>query len=272
MTSAFTSREIVAAAIFAALLQTGFFTILVLAGQARGEIAVKEKVEPKPVPIKVKPVMDELPLLKLGSKKDMKPKLPDMWKKQAPVPVKRYEESSAPTEKAEDTPEAIPTSKLVEKDKEPPPDEDAETVKELDAELEKQEEEPEEAPQMNEEGAADGVAEGTETDPLKARAVDMYRRKILGWFNARFRPPQGEIPCEVLKALGASVAVQVGGDRTITGYSITSPSGNPIFDAKVKATLDGMKGQQLPPPPPLYPDILESTVYPRLSGAGVPCE
>ncbi len=38
------------------------------------------------IPIAVKPVMDDLPLLKLGGKK-MRPKLPDMWKKQAPIPV-----------------------------------------------------------------------------------------------------------------------------------------------------------------------------------------
>jgi len=31
-------------------------------------------------------------------------------------------------------------------------------------------------------------------------------------------------------------------------------------------------GQQLPPPPPLYPDILGSTVHPSFSGANAPCK
>ena len=31
------------------------------------------------------------------------------------------------------------------------------------------------------------MKEGTETDPLKARAVDLYRAKIAGWFSSRFR-------------------------------------------------------------------------------------
>lgn len=125
---------------------------------------------------------------------------------------------------------------------------------------------------MQQEGHADGSAEGTETDPLKARAVDLYRNRILAWFNARFRPPVDQIPCAELKELGASVTVQVGGDRTVTSYTITRPSGNATFDAKVRSTLDALIGQELPPPPPLYPDILGSAVHPRLSGAGARCD
>jgi hypothetical protein len=58
----------------------------------------------------------------------------------------------------------------------------------------------------------------------------------------------------------------------VTAFSITKPSGNAVFDAKVNSTLAGMVGQELPPPPPLYPDILGSTVTPRLSGSGVKCD
>ena len=79
---------------------------------------------PQEIPINVKPVMDELPLLKLGGKK--KAKLPDMWKKQAPV--QRFEESSAPSAKASKSPEAIPSSKLAPIDASAPPP-DAETAR-----------------------------------------------------------------------------------------------------------------------------------------------
>lgn len=262
-------REIVVGCVAAGSIQVGFFALLILAGATDTRITPQEEVRPEARPIAVKPVVDDLPLLKLGSKKDKKPKLPDMWKKQAPTPVKRYEESSAPSTKAEDSPAAVPTTKLTEKDKEPPPP-DAEVVKEIDQQLE--DEPPEEAPEMQEEGHADGSAEGTEADPLKARAVDLYRSKILGWFNARFRPPVDQIPCSELKGLAASVSVQVGGDRSVASYTITRPSGNAVFDAKVRSTLDALIGQELPPPPPLYPDILGSAVHPRLSGAGARCD
>jgi outer membrane biosynthesis protein TonB len=263
------SREIVMGCVAASVIQVGFFALLVLAGATDAHIKAVEEKLPEARPIAVKPVVDELPLLKLGSKQDKKPKLPDMWKKQAPTPVKRYEESSAPSTKAEDSPAAIPTSKLTDKDKEPPPP-DAEVVKEIDQQL--KDEETKEAPQMQQEGHADGSAEGTETDPLKARAVDLYRSKILSWFNARFRPPVDQIPCGELKDLAASVSVQVGADRTVAGYTITRPSGNAVFDAKVRSTMDALIGQELPPPPPLYPDILGTTVQPRLSGSGAKCD
>ena len=39
-----------------------------------------------------------------------------------------------------------------------------------------------------------------------------------------------------------------------------------VFDAKVQSTMAAIIGQQLPPPPPLYPDILETVVYPAFHG------
>ena len=258
----FSRREVGLACAIAFGMQVAFFGLLIWAGESDAEI--KEKVEEKPdlVPIAVQPVLDDLPLLKLGSKKDkMKPKLPDIWKKAAPI--KRYEERSAPSADAKDSTEKLPTSELADKDHEAPP-EDAELAKEVnekleDAEVTKQ-------PEMQEEGAADGVKEGTETDPLKARVLDQYKAKIAAWFNARFKPPVDSVPCEELKKLRASVSVQVGGDRSVTGFTVTSPSGNSTFDAKVESTMRNLVGQELPPPPPLYPDILGTVVYPRLSG------
>lgn len=266
---AFSSTELLVASLLAVGVQIAFLGLLAFAGDSRGAVREEVVLLPDEIPIAVQPVMDDLPLLKLGSKTPLKPRLPDIWKKREPRPVKRYEERSAPSEEAEDSEDAIPDSKLADKKHEAPP-EDAEIVDSVDDDLETPDEELEEE-EMDEEGAADGSADGTETDPLKARQVDLYRLKIAGWFNARFRPPVDAIPCEVLKGLSASVAVQVGGSRQITGFSVTAPSGNPTFDAKVTSTLSALTGEQLPPPPPLYPDILGSAVFPRLSGAGVSC-
>lgn len=270
MTSqAFSSREIGVATTLAFLLQGAFFTLLAFYGSTRA-ISKKEVIElPKEIPIEVMPVIDELPLLKLGTKNPVKPRLPEMWQKRAPRPVKRYEERSAPSDQALDDPDEIPESELADKQHKAPP-EDAEIVKKVEQELEDDDEPKEESP-LTEEGAEDGSKDGTETDPLKARQVDLYKIKIASWFNARFSPPTDAIPCEVLRTLSAGVTVQVGDGRRIASFSIASPSGNGVFDAKVNSTMQALVGQQLPPPPPLYPDILGTSVFPRLSGAGVSC-
>ncbi len=268
--SAFTGRELQLALGLALLVQVVFFGLLAFFGDSRGAVRKEEVAQVKEIPIAVQPVLDELPLLKLGSKNKVKPKLPQMWQKRAPVPVKRYEERSAPSEQAPDDVAKIPESKLADKEHEAPP-EDAEIVKELEQDLEDPDED-QELPEYNEEGAEDGSEMGTETDPLKARQVDLYRTKIASWFNARFTQPTDQIPCNELKKLAASVAVSVGGNRTITGFSLTSPSGNSTFDQRVKSTMSALVGEQLPPPPPLYPDILGTTLSPRLSGQWAPCQ
>ncbi len=260
---AFSRREVGIACALAFGMQVAFFAMLIWAGRGDAQIKAKEPPKPEYIPIAVQPVLDDLPLLKLGSKKDkLKPRLPDIWKKQAPV--KRYEERSAPSADAQDSTEKLPTSELADKDHEAPP-EDAEIAKEVDTQIDA---EKTDQPQLQEEGAADGVKEGTETDPLKARAVSQYLIKILGWFNARFKPPVDAIACEELKKLKVGVSVQVGGDRSISGFALRGSSGNAVFDAKVQSTMQNLMGQELPPPPPLYPDILGSTVSPILSGQG----
>lgn len=257
--SAFNSGEVALAFALGLAVEIGVFVLFVAAGTSGMHIKSKDPPPPEPIPMKVLPVLDDAPLLKLGGKK-VKPKLPDMWKKNPPV--QRFEEKSAPSPLAEKTPEAIPTSPLALKDAEAPPP-DAEVAKEVDQVL-LDAGPPDAEPPVEGEGAADGVKEGTETDPLKARAVSGYRMKLIAWFNARFQQPT-EIPCEELKGLRASVSVSVGGDRTVTGYTAGS-SGNAAFDGRVKATLDAAKGQELPPPPPLYPDILESQLSFAFSG------
>jgi TonB C terminal len=260
----FKAREVALALLLAFLVEAGILLFWIYAGAGSGHVPAAEPEAPKEVPIRVNPVVDETPLLKLGGKK--KAKLPDMWKKQAPV--QRFEESSAPSAKASKTPEALPSSKLAPLDASAPPP-DAEIAKQVDQTL--TDAAPDAAPTVEGEGSPDGVKEGTETDPLKARAVSAYYGKLQGWFNARFRPPSEGAPCAELKKLGASVVVTVGGDRSVGGYSIVKPSGNPSFDANVRSMLDGARGEQLPPPPPLYPDILGQSLPLRLSGQNAKC-
>lgn len=255
---AFSPPEVLLAGLLAGAIEMGLFLLLVVAGENAMKVRAVKEPEPPLVPMKVTPVLDDAPLLKLGGKK-VKTKLPDMWKKNPPV--QRFQEASAPSPLAKKTPDSLPTSALAKPDAEAPPP-DAEVAKEVDQTL--LDAGPDAAPTAEGEGAADGVKEGTEADPLKARAVSQYQAKIRAWFNARFSQP--EIPCEELKQLSAGVAANVGGDRTVTGFSVSRSSGNPTFDAKVQSTMQGTIGQELPPPPPLYPDILGTVVSLRFSG------
>jgi len=247
----FTQTELGTAILAAMLIEGVFFAVLIAAGESRGKIHAAPPPAASEVPIAVKPVLDEVPLLKLGGKK-MRPKLPELWRKNPPV--QRFEASSAPSPMAEKTPEAIPSSPLALKDAGPPPPPDAAVVKQIDQVLLDAGPPPPETPQASGEGSPDGVKGGTETDPLKARAVGQYTQIIIAWFNARFRQP--DIECETLKELRASVSATLGPDRTVTGYTVLRPSGNAQFDERVNTTMGNIVGQQIPPPPPLYPDIV----------------
>jgi hypothetical protein len=203
----------------------------------------------------VKPVVDEdLPALKLGGPKDPA-RLPDMWR--APTPVARHEAVAQPSPHASATPEAIPTTKVSDAGAPPP---DAEVAKQVDQVIAPP---PDAAPPPNVpgEGAADGVKNGTETDPLKAHAVSQYRARLDAWFSGRF-PIRGKVPFDELSHLRASVRVTVSDARTVTGFSITKPSGNATFDEQLRASLASIQasGAELPPPPPMYPDVLGTTL------------
>lgn len=248
----FTQSELGLALMAAMLIEGAFFSVLIAAGANRGKVHAAAPPVASETPIAVKPVLDDLPLLKLGGKK-MRPKLPDLWKKNPPV--QRFEASSAPSPMAEKTPEAIPSSPLAHKDAGPPPPPDAAVVKQLDQVLLDAGPPPKETQQPSGEGSPEGIKGGTETDPLKARAVGQYTQIIIAWFNARFRQP--EIECETLKGLSASVSATLGPDRTVTGFSVLRPSGNAQFDERVNTTMGSIVGQQIPPPPPLYPDIVK---------------
>src|SRR6188474_396932 len=228
----FKPREVLVALLLAFLVEAGTLLLWIYAGAGSVHVKAEALEAPSEIPIAVKPVIDELPLLKLGGKK--KAKLPDMWKKQAAV--QRFEESSAPSAKARNSPDAIPSSKLTPLDGSAPPP-DAETAKQVDQTL--LDAGPDAAPTVQGEGTADGVKEGTEADPLKARAVSAYQGKLSAWFNARFRPPQPEdkAACEAVKKMSASAVISVSGERTVAGFSISRPSGNAEFDARVQSTL-----------------------------------
>ena len=110
-------------------------------------------------------------------------------------------------------------------------------------------------------GAPEGSPDGTETDPLKARAADMYRSQLAAWFAARFAV-RGKIPFETLKTLKAIAVVSVTNERRVSGFSITRPSGDAAFDEEVRAALSRIQssGVELPAPPPAYPEILTRSV------------
>jgi len=246
----FTHRELWLAVIFAATIECGFFAMLVAAGASRGKVHAIEAPAPTELPIAVKPVLDDVPLLKLGGKK-MRPKLPDLWKKNPPI--QRFEAASAPSPLAPMTPDAIPSSPLARKDAGPPPPPDAAVAKQVDQVLLDAGPPPKETPQVEGAGVQDGVKEGTETDPLKGRAIGQYKQLVIAWFNAKWHPP--DLPCEVMKGLTVAGMPTWGPDRTVVGITPVRMSGNATFDEKAKSTWASIVGQQIPPPPPLYSDI-----------------
>lgn len=267
----FSGVEVAAAFCVATLIQSAFFVLLVAAGKSELEVAAKEVQVARELPISVKPVLDDAPLLKLGGKK-VRPKLPEKWKKLAPIPIQRFEDKSAPSPKAPDTPEAAPTSPLATGDAAAPPP-DAEVAKQVDVPLTDLDAAvAQKDPDLEGPGSPDGVKEGTEADPLKARAVSLYRVKIIGWFNARFKVPVGQIPCDQLKKLSSKVVASVSSDGTVTGFSVTSASGNSIFDGRVQSAMQGSVGQQVPPPPPMYPEVLPPSISLNFTGSSQKCE
>lgn len=218
----------------------------------------------KPISVAITPVaVSDLPKLKLGGK--VKPgALPDMWQKPRPVVRKTKEpDGSSPSTAAD--PDAAPVTDAGPMEAGATNDLDAELAAEapdLDANVDIGPE-----PSAASSGSPDGVKDGTETDPLKAQAVNLYHAQLQAWFNARFHI-RGKIPFDTLKALRAVVVINVTADRRVGGFSVTAPSGNPIFDTEVQTTLSSIQssGAELPPPPPMYPDILGSSL-----GLGFSC-
>ena len=259
-TSAFKSSELGLAVMLAVLLEAGIILGLAVAGGSKSLAAEKAEVK-ELIPIQVTPVVDDLPMLKLGGPKA---KLPDMWRKPPPKP--RYEDKSAPSEQADKNLKELPKNEVAKANETPAPP-SAEIAKKIDEEPVVPTQEPPKEMALPEEGANDGVKEGTETDPLKAFVVSQYRIKLISWFKSGFVIPPGTETDALTK-----IAAKVGADGTVTSFTINSPSGNEAFDARVKSHMDGKVGQQVPPPPPNYPNILDSVVLPNFSAKTSSCK
>lgn len=243
------------------MLVEGAIAALLIWANASSSLTPEKEPEVKETPIEVQPVLDELPLLKQGSKQ--KAKLPDMWRKPKPRP--RYEDKTAASTKAEKTlDKPVEKKELQKADKEVPPDEKAELAKKVEEQLTEAPDEKEQ--QLPEEGAEDGEKEGTETDPLKAFVLDQYRKKVQAWFKAGFSPPEGACDAEV------SVSANLSSDRTVTSFSVAGSSGNSGFDERVKNHMQTKVGNQVPPPPPSHPDILNTAISLRFSGKTPGCK
>jgi len=249
----YSPAEIALGMIVALLAQLGGLFLLKTGGGTALMADISDE-RARPMSVAITPVVDDAPLLKLGTKKQPG-KLPDRWI--APRAVERAVPAAFPSPKAAPTPHAIPTVATADAGQKPPMPE-AQLVKQADLLMQLPEAGP--APVSTVEGALDGVKEGTETDPLKAHAVDLYKSQLESWFMRRF-DIRGKIPFETLKTLRASVVVTIGAERTVTGFTITKPSGNATFDDQLRASLEAIvsSGAELPPPPQLYPDVLKST-------------
>jgi len=192
------------------------------------------------------------PVLKLGSKNPSA--VPNPWQRKRPVAPKT--QGALPSPQAEKTPDAIPTTNVPDAAVAPvaaPPDAAAvaqpNTTDTNDAAVV--------ATAASTQGSEQGAENGTETDPLKARAADMYRAQLAAWFVSRFSI-KGKIPFDKLKTLHATAVVTVTPDRRVGSFTIVSPSGDATFDGEVRATLSTIQssGAELPAPPPNYPDML----------------
>jgi hypothetical protein len=189
------------------------------------------------------------PVLKLGSKDPGK--LPAKWTRRQPVAAKTQPQSPLPSTKAEKTAAAIPTTTA----SVAAPVVDAGRVEPAPADSNAP------AAVASTEGSEQGAANGTETDPLKARAADAYRQTLIAWFGSHLQI-RGKIPFDQLKKLHVATRVDVTPDRKVGGFTVLKPSGDPVFDGEVQATLSRIQssGVELPAPPPMYPDFLGSSL------------
>ena len=248
----FESSDYVSAFALAAIAQLGFVGMMSSPDRPALLMDISDE-KSQPVAVQITPV----PLLKLGSKNPQT--LPKEWMRQvAPTPpVQKKEEAPLPSPQAEKTPEAIPSTSMPDSAAAPVvadaapagPTDPAAMPTDSGAT----------APASSEKGDPHGSPNGTETDPNKARAADMYRNQLAYFFLQRFAI-RGKVPFEQLEKLRGAASVQVGADRAVTGFTITKPSGDATFDTEMRNALQSRVGATLPPPPPLYPDMLGASI------------
>jgi hypothetical protein len=239
----FEPQDVTIACAVAFLAQLGFVAAFSMPSPKLVEADISDE-NSQPIAVSITPV------LKLGSKTPGK--LPSQWQRRMPVAAKT--QPTLPSTQAEKTPEAIPKTNVpdaavlptvVDAGRSEPTHPTAPETASATA-----------APTSSE-GSEQGAANGTETDPLKGRAADMYRAQLAAWFAGHFQI-RGKIPFDQLKKLHASAVVTVTGDRKVGSFTIVKPSGDSTFDAEVQATLTRIQsgGAELPAPPPMYPDML----------------
>ena len=240
----FDAQEITIAFAVALLAQLAFVAAFSLPSPKMVQADISDD-NSQPIAVSITPV------LKLGTKNPTK--LPTQWQRKQPVAAKT-QPAALPSPQAEKTTEAIPKTNVPDASVAPTavdagaPDQPTTTAPVEGGSV---------ATASSTQGSEQGAANGTETDPLKARAADRYREQLAAWFtsHAQFR---GKLPFEKLKTLHATVMVTVTGDRKVGSVSVVKPSGDPTFDAEVEAALARIRssGAELPAPPPAYPDIL----------------
>ncbi len=238
---AFRPSEVLIALAAALAAQLGVITLFLLPPPAAVTVAMSDE-NAKPLAVAITPVA----LLKKGSQNPGK--LPAAWQRKAKI---AKEEAAQPSTRADvDTP-----SKGRRDAGAAASDASASTATSLEGDGGLA------APTGSTLGAAAGSDRGTETDPLKGRAADLYRAQLASWFLAHFQI-RGKVPFETLQKLRGEAIVSIGEDRRMGGYSVTGLSGNAVFDAEVEATLARLRagGGELPPPPPNYPDMLGKTL------------
>jgi hypothetical protein len=226
-------RDVALAIVVASLVMAGSAVLLRLS--ALGERGKAPEIDPGAGEVvRVTPVLDmDSPLLKLGG---APAKLPEMWQPRPRPPAAPARAGKEPGRAPAVSPEASPSSQAVHPAESGAPGAGTPGP-----------------------GSPEGVPGGTETDPLKARALDVYRARIISWFSSRFRVTGSGLPQSTLTALAAHATVQVGADRTVTGYTLT-PSGNAVFDAAARAALESARGSPIPPPPENYPDLAQTQI------------
>lgn len=244
----FDVQEITIACAVALLAQLGFVATFSLPSPKLVQADISNE-NAQPIAVSITPV------LKLGSKTPTK--LPTQWQRKQPVAAKT-EPAALPSPQAEKTPEAIPKTSVPDASVAPSASDAGATAQPNATE---QADAGAVSTASSTEGSEQGAANGTETDPLKARAADMYRAQLASWFASHF-VIRGKVPFDKLKTLRAAAVVTVTPDRKVGSFSVVKPSGDATFDAEVAATLARIQasGAELPAPPPMYPDMLRQSL------------
>jgi hypothetical protein len=197
------------------------------------------------------------PVLKLGSKNPTH--VPAAWRRK--VPAAAPTRGAVPSPLAEKTVEAIPKTSISDAGIVHKTLPDAQPMEVPTQAVTETTLPPTTASALATQGSEQGSVSGTETDPLKARAADMYRAQLQAWFGSQF-DVRGKLPFERLRTLHALASVTVSDDRKVVSFSIEKRSGDDIFDGQVQATLARIQGTgaELPAPPLMYPDMLRRTL------------